>query len=90
MRQTSRAVALLLAVESAQAAAATLTPNSPDIAAGNQYFETVWMPLKSEAYEPETTTQLNSRTAGYNGSQQLYDPTVAAGTTSWELHSEKY
>jgi len=65
MRQTSRAVALLLAVESAQA----LTDNSPDIASGNAYYETVWMPLISDANAPTTTMQLNSRTAGYNGTQ---------------------
>ena len=82
MRQTTRAVALLLAVESAQAA---LTANVPAIAntgAGAvAYYETVWMPAVSDAYAPSGTMQLNSRTAGYNGAQRVFDKTSV--TSEW-------
>ena len=84
MRQTSRAVALLLAVESAQAA---LTANVPAIvntgATAVSYYETVWMPTSSDAYAPTTTLQLNSRTAGYNGTQQVFEKTAVTNNTEW-------
>jgi len=62
MRQTSRAVALLLAVESAQAAQ---TANIPPIVAPAMYFTTVFYPVTSDADGATNTMQLNSRTAGY-------------------------
>jgi hypothetical protein len=63
MRQTSRAVALLLAVESAQA---VITPNIPAMVAGSQYYKSVWMPEQSVVESPLATQQLNSRTAGFS------------------------
>jgi hypothetical protein len=62
MRQTSRAVALLLAVESAQAA---LTAQIPTIGTNNFYFTTVFYPDVSDALNPTASMQLNSRTAGF-------------------------
>jgi hypothetical protein len=64
MRQTSRAVALLLAVESAQAA---LTAQAPTLAddADEFYYTTVFYPAASDANAPTGTMQLNSRTAGF-------------------------
>lgn len=62
MRQTSRAVALLLAVESAQAA---LTAQAPAIGTDNFYYTTAFYPDVSDANGATTTMQLNSRTAGY-------------------------
>ena len=67
MRQTSRAVALLLAVESAQA---VITPNVPAMDAGYQYYKSVWMPEQSVVESPTATQQLNSRTAGFSLSAQ--------------------
>ena len=77
MRQTSRAVALLLAAESAQAAVSVLTLNAPTITAGHFYYTTVFYPDSSEANAPTTSMQLNSRTAAYTWNQQLFDPTTA-------------
>ena len=83
MRQTSRAVALLLAVESAQAGVTTPTTNAPAI--GNSaYYNTVWMPSESAANGATATLALNSRQAGYTNAAQVYgktDPT--AGTVGW-------
>jgi hypothetical protein len=81
MRQTSRAVALLLAVESAQATVATLTAQIPTITGGNFYFTTVFYPDSSDALAPTTSMQLNSRTAGYTWNQQVFGATAATTPT---------
>lgn len=70
MRQTSRAVALLLAAESAQAVASTLTANVPMITSGKFYYTTVFYPDTSDANAPNISMQLNSRTAAYTWNQQ--------------------
>jgi hypothetical protein len=79
MRQTSRAVALLLAVESAQAA---LTANDPPIQSGEAYFKTVWMPDVSAANSPTPSIALNSRQAGYTNTAQIYGVTATTGSGS--------
>jgi hypothetical protein len=86
MRQTSRAVALLLAVESAQA---TLTAQTPTITGGEFYFTTVFYPAVSDANGGTPTMQLNSRTAGYTMENQIYSAT-AATTPTWTLNTVNF
>jgi hypothetical protein len=91
MRQTSRAVALLLAVESAQATVATLTAQIPTITGSNFYFTTVFYPDVSDALKPTASMQLNSRTAGFTWDQRVFGktaattPFMAIGTTPYQL-----
>ena len=74
MRQTSRAVALLLALEGANAANATPTPNDPaTVTIGGGYL-TVFNPLSSVTGMPSTSQQLNNRNAGYTGKAQTWTP----------------
>ena len=83
MRQTSRAVALLLAVESAQAVAAVPTTNLPAIGPA-AYYNTVWMPSVSAANGATASLALNSRQAGYTLTAQVFGLTTpTSGTASW-------
>ena len=84
MRQTSRAVALLLAVESAQAA--PTVANTPTIVSGDAYFNTVWMPSVSAANGATATLALNSRQAGYTNTAQIFEVSATTGTStaSWK------
>jgi len=70
MRQTSRAVALLLAVESAHA---VYTLNIPAPTAGVAYNTNVFNPAVSAGAAPTNTLQLNSRTAGYVNKHTTYN-----------------
>jgi hypothetical protein len=81
MRQTSRAVALLLAVESAQAVPTTNLPAIGDAA----YYNTVWMPSESAANGATASLALNSRQAGYTNTARVYGLTApTAGTVGWD------
>lgn len=72
MRQTSRAVALLLALESANAAVTTQVPAA--LGKGGDYV-TIFNPALGSF--PSNSQQLNNRTAGYTGLAQVF----AASTT---------
>jgi hypothetical protein len=83
MRQTSRAVALLLALESANAAITAQVPVG--LGKGGDYV-TIFNPSDSATgSSPTNSQQLNNRTAGYTGLTQVFaqssTPTVA-GTAS--------
>jgi hypothetical protein len=67
MRQTSRAVALLLALDSANAAQ---TKNFPDSGAA-AYSVNAFNPVASAQGAPTNTLQLNSRTAGYMNAKPI-------------------
>jgi len=72
MRQTSRAVALLLALESANAA---VTAQVPTTLSGQDYV-TIFSPAGSATGSaPTNSQQLNNRLAGYTGAFRVYDPT---------------
>ena len=73
MRQTSRAVALLLAVESANAA---VTLNFPAPTAGQAYNVNVFNPAAT--VDVANSNQLNSRTAGYANRHPAFNPQPGA------------
>jgi hypothetical protein len=84
MRQTSRAVALLLALESANAA---VTGQLPVGLSGPDYI-TIFSPSGSATGSaPTNSQQLNNRMAGYTGKFRTYSPTsvptaATGGTTN--------
>jgi hypothetical protein len=79
MRQTSRAVALLLAVESANAA---FTLNFPAPTAGVAYDANVFNPTISEQGNPSNSNQLNGRTAGYVNKVTTFNAQAGATWTA--------
>jgi len=82
MRQTSRAVALLLALESANAQPITAqVPNA--IGFGGDY-QTVFNPANSNA-NPTNELALNSRTAGYTGAPRVYGKTASPLSPAWTV-----
>jgi len=79
MRQTSRAVALLLALESANAA--TTAQSAPTIGIGGDY-ETVFNPFSSDVVgAPTTSQQLNNRNAGYTTTARVFG--ASGDTPTW-------
>jgi len=83
MRQTSRAVALLLALESANAAITAQVPVG--LGKGGDYV-TVFNPSDSPTgSSPTSSQQLSNRTAGYTGLTRVFGQSsvpVVAGTAS--------
>jgi hypothetical protein len=77
MRQTSRAVALLLALDSANAA---LVLNVPLPTAGIAFSTDAFNPAVSAEGAPTNSLQLNSRTAGYVNRHTVYGAQAGA---SW-------
>jgi len=72
MRQTSRAVALLLALDSANAADPGITAQVPaTIGIGGQY-STVFNPAANAIGAPTPSDQLNNRQAGYTGTARVF------------------
>jgi hypothetical protein len=87
MRQTSRAVALLLAVESANA---VYTLNIPAPTAGIAFSDTVFLPAINAASAPTNTLQLNSRTAGYVNKVTTKDPQGGIAWTTLVTNKAKF
>jgi hypothetical protein len=86
MRQTSRAVALLLALESANAALTAQSPNA--VGVGGDY-NTVFNPSVSNVIgNPTGTMQLNNRNAGYKNTPRAF--AMSGNTPIWTTVTYRY